>query len=73
MPTAALKRSPAGSSATRGDPGGPSGPGIKAAIDAEVEAELEDAIEYGRNGPLPDPSTATDYAYASGLTPRKGA
>jgi acetoin:2,6-dichlorophenolindophenol oxidoreductase subunit alpha len=49
------------------------GPGIQAAIDAEVEAQLQAAVEYGRNGPVPDPSTATDYAYASGLTPRNGA
>jgi Dehydrogenase E1 component len=47
--------------------------GMQAAIDAEVEAQIQAAIEYGRNGPPPDPSTATDHAYASGLAPRKGA
>jgi TPP-dependent pyruvate/acetoin dehydrogenase alpha subunit len=46
--------------------------GVRAAIDADVEATLTDAIEYARNGPLPGPDTATDYAYASGLRPRKG-
>jgi TPP-dependent pyruvate/acetoin dehydrogenase alpha subunit len=47
-------------------------PAVKAAIDADVEAELEAAIDYGRSGPLPDPRTATDFTYASGLRPRKG-
>lgn len=47
-------------------------PGLRAAIDADVEAALKAAIEYARGGPLPDPRAATDYAYASGLRPRKG-
>jgi pyruvate dehydrogenase E1 component alpha subunit len=47
-------------------------PDVRAAIDTDVEAALKAAIEYARNGPVPDPRTATDYAYASGLRPRKG-
>lgn len=47
-------------------------PAVQVAIDEEVEKELTAAIEYARTGPLPDPRTATDYAYASGLRPRKG-
>lgn len=47
-------------------------PGVREAIDTTVEAELKAAIEYARSGPVPDPRTATDYAYASGLMPRKG-
>lgn len=47
-------------------------PGVREAIDTTVEAELKAAIEYARSGPVPDPQTATDYAYASGLMPRKG-
>jgi len=47
-------------------------PGQRAGIDADVEAAVKAAIEHARGGPLPDPLTATDYAYASGLRPRKG-
>jgi acetoin:2,6-dichlorophenolindophenol oxidoreductase subunit alpha len=47
-------------------------PAVRAGIDASVEAELGSALEYARRSPLPDPSTATDYAYASGLRPRTG-
>jgi acetoin:2,6-dichlorophenolindophenol oxidoreductase subunit alpha len=48
-------------------------PKVRAAIDAEIEAQLQAALDYARNGPLPDPETATDYAYATGLVPRQGA
>jgi acetoin:2,6-dichlorophenolindophenol oxidoreductase subunit alpha len=34
------------------------------AIDAEIRAEIDAAIEFARSSPLPDPSTAMDYIYA---------
>lgn len=48
------------------------GPAIQATIDAEVEAVIKSAVQYARSGPEPESQTATDYAYASGLRPRKG-
>jgi TPP-dependent pyruvate/acetoin dehydrogenase alpha subunit len=33
-------------------------------IDAEVQQEIADAIEFARSSPYPDPSTAMDYIYA---------
>lgn len=35
----------------------------RATIDAEIEAEIKDAVEFAENSPFPDPSTATRYAY----------
>ncbi|MCC6953794.1 MAG: pyruvate dehydrogenase (acetyl-transferring) E1 component subunit alpha [Deltaproteobacteria bacterium] len=32
-------------------------------IDAEVEAEIQDAVQFAENSPEPDPSTLTDYTY----------
>ncbi len=43
-----------------------------AAADADVEAELATAIEFARASPRPDPATACDYMYASGLQPVRG-
>ncbi len=34
------------------------------AIEAEIEAEMADALQYAREGPDPDPATAMDYIYA---------
>jgi TPP-dependent pyruvate/acetoin dehydrogenase alpha subunit len=42
------------------------------AIDAEVEALLDAAVEFARSSPRPDPDHALDYVYASGLRPREG-
>jgi TPP-dependent pyruvate/acetoin dehydrogenase alpha subunit len=33
-------------------------------IDAEVDDEITEAIEFARQSPDPDPTTATDYIYA---------
>ena len=35
-----------------------------AAIDSDIAAEIEDAIEFARSSPEPDPATAADYVYA---------
>lgn len=32
-------------------------------IDDEVEAEIQDAVRFADESPMPDPSTATDYVY----------
>jgi acetoin:2,6-dichlorophenolindophenol oxidoreductase subunit alpha len=42
-------------------------------IDDEVEALLDDALEFARQSARPDPSEALDLVYASGLRPREGA
>ena len=44
----------------------------QAEVDAAVEAELDAAVEYALAGPHPDPATALDHLYASGLTARTG-
>ena len=36
------------------------------AIDAEVKATVEDAIEFARRSPFPDPATAADYIFSAG-------
>lgn len=46
--------------------------GDRAAIDAEVEALLDDAVAFARASPRPDPDDALDFVYASGLRPREG-
>lgn len=43
-----------------------------AAIDAEVESMLERALEFARESPRPEVSSARDYVYASGPAPREG-
>jgi TPP-dependent pyruvate/acetoin dehydrogenase alpha subunit len=48
------------------------GEAVVAGIDADVEAELKEALEFARGGALPDPATAADYTYASGMRPREG-
>ncbi|MFJ8203853.1 thiamine pyrophosphate-dependent dehydrogenase E1 component subunit alpha [Micromonospora chalcea] len=47
-------------------------PAARAEVDAAVEAELDAAVEYALAGPHPDPATALDHLYASGLTARTG-
>ncbi|MBC8993874.1 MULTISPECIES: thiamine pyrophosphate-dependent dehydrogenase E1 component subunit alpha [Micromonospora] len=47
-------------------------PAVRAEVDAAVEAELDAAVEYALAGPHPDPATALDHLYASGLTARTG-
>ena len=42
------------------------------AIDAEVEALLDEAVAFARESPRPDPADALDFVYASGLRPRRG-
>ena len=36
----------------------------RAAIDADVERELDEAVEFARNSPVPDPSDALEHQYA---------
>ncbi len=36
------------------------------AIEAEVKATVEDAIEFARTSPFPDPATAADYIFSAG-------
>ncbi|WP_369015881.1 thiamine pyrophosphate-dependent dehydrogenase E1 component subunit alpha [Actinocrinis puniceicyclus] len=45
----------------------------RAAIDAQVAAQLDDAREFALGSATPDPSGACDFLYASGLRPRAGA
>ncbi|MBO4207221.1 thiamine pyrophosphate-dependent dehydrogenase E1 component subunit alpha [Micromonospora echinofusca] len=47
-------------------------PAQRAAIDAEVEAVLAEAVEFALASPTPDPADALAYLYASGLRPRPG-
>ncbi|MEV6518389.1 thiamine pyrophosphate-dependent dehydrogenase E1 component subunit alpha [Micromonospora chalcea] len=47
-------------------------PAVRAEVDAAVEAELDAAVAYALAGPHPDPATALDHLYASGLTARTG-
>jgi acetoin:2,6-dichlorophenolindophenol oxidoreductase subunit alpha len=41
-------------------------------VDGEVEAVLDEAVAFALGSPFPDPLTALDHLYASGLTPRPG-
>jgi pyruvate dehydrogenase E1 component alpha subunit len=41
-------------------------------IEAEVEAALDEAVEFARRSPRPDPADAFEFVYASGLRPRSG-
>ncbi|MDG4751991.1 MULTISPECIES: thiamine pyrophosphate-dependent dehydrogenase E1 component subunit alpha [Micromonospora] len=47
-------------------------PAVRAEVDAAVEAELDAAVDFALAGPHPDPATALDHLYASGLTARTG-
>ena len=46
--------------------------GVRAAIDAEVESLLDEAVEFARSGPRPEPTEALDFVWASGPRPRAG-
>jgi pyruvate dehydrogenase E1 component alpha subunit len=43
----------------------PSADELLVARDATVEARIAEGLEFARSSPRPEPSTATDYAYAS--------
>jgi 2-oxoisovalerate dehydrogenase E1 component len=34
-------------------------------VDAEIRAEMDAAVEFAKNSPFPDPSTATEFVYAA--------
>ena len=44
----------------------------RAGVDAEVEAVLTEAVAFALESPFPDPLTALDHLYASGMTSRPG-
>ncbi|MFI1194664.1 thiamine pyrophosphate-dependent dehydrogenase E1 component subunit alpha [Micromonospora sp. NPDC020750] len=44
----------------------------RAAVDAEVEATLDAAVEFALASPEPDPAGALEHLYASGLVARTG-
>jgi TPP-dependent pyruvate/acetoin dehydrogenase alpha subunit len=52
--------------------GGMLEPAVRARIDEEVEQLLDEAVEFARQSPRPDPAEALDLMYASGLRPRDG-
>ncbi|MDD1057682.1 thiamine pyrophosphate-dependent dehydrogenase E1 component subunit alpha [Streptomyces cocklensis] len=45
----------------------------RATIDAETAELLDEAVRFALAGPHPDPATALDHLYATGLRPRAGA
>jgi acetoin:2,6-dichlorophenolindophenol oxidoreductase subunit alpha len=47
-------------------------PGIRAAIDEEVDALLDEAVEFARRSPRPNPEDALELAYADGRRARDG-
>jgi pyruvate dehydrogenase E1 component alpha subunit len=42
------------------------------AVEADVEKLIDEAVEFARAGSQPDPASAHDYMYASGLDPVDG-
>lgn len=48
-------------------------PERRAAIDAEVETLLAEAVDFARSSPHPSPDGALDHVYATGPRPRAGA
>jgi len=44
----------------------------RADVDAEVEAALDDAVDFALASPRPDVADAAEYMYATGLRPRMG-
>lgn len=44
----------------------------RAAVDAEVEETLDEAVRFALASPQPDPADALAYLYASGMTARTG-
>ncbi|HEX2133402.1 MAG TPA: thiamine pyrophosphate-dependent dehydrogenase E1 component subunit alpha [Actinophytocola sp.] len=47
-------------------------PATRSGVDDEVEAVLADAVAFALASPFPDPLTALDHLYASGLAARRG-
>jgi acetoin:2,6-dichlorophenolindophenol oxidoreductase subunit alpha len=47
-------------------------PDVRAAIDEEVDALLDEAVEFARASPRPDPEDALELAYADGRRARDG-
>ena len=47
-------------------------PGARQSLDAAIEEVLDEAIEYARSSPHPDPKDALDFVYSGGLVPRGG-
>ena len=39
------------------------------ALDAQVQAEIDGAVEFAKRSPYPDPATASDHVYAVGAKP----
>jgi TPP-dependent pyruvate/acetoin dehydrogenase alpha subunit len=48
-------------------------PAERAGIDAEIEALLDEAVEFAIGSPEPEPDTYLDYLYADGMRLRTGA
>jgi acetoin:2,6-dichlorophenolindophenol oxidoreductase subunit alpha len=47
-------------------------PPVRRAVDADIGALLDDAVRYALGGPRPDPASALDHLYASGMRGRGG-
>jgi pyruvate dehydrogenase E1 component alpha subunit len=45
---------------------------VRAEIDAEIEALLDEAQQFVADSPEPDPAGALDYLYADGMRGRAG-
>ncbi len=43
----------------------PAGDAAIARIEAEVKAMMDDAVEFAKNSPFPDPATATDHIFSN--------
>ncbi|MCW2951738.1 MAG: hypothetical protein JWQ48_908 [Conexibacter sp.] len=52
--------------------GGRMSPDDVAAVDAEVEALLQEALAFARESPRPQAADAMEYVYATGPAPRQG-
>jgi acetoin:2,6-dichlorophenolindophenol oxidoreductase subunit alpha len=46
--------------------------GVRAAIDEDVDALLDEAVDFARRSPRPDPTEALDLVYADGRRARDG-
>jgi acetoin:2,6-dichlorophenolindophenol oxidoreductase subunit alpha len=47
-------------------------PGVRTSLDAEVEALLDEAVEFARRSPRPEPAEALGLVYADGRRARDG-
>jgi pyruvate dehydrogenase E1 component alpha subunit len=45
---------------------------VRARIDAEVETRLDEVVAFAVGSPKPDPVSAFEYMYSTGLRPRAG-